>query len=64
MCYNDCEFFKFNPLEGDGRCTLFKKSICPSEKIFFYCIECDEEYELSVDTTICPICGCDELIEA
>lgn len=21
MCYNECEHFRFNPMEGEGRCV-------------------------------------------
>lgn len=33
------------------------------ENVFFYCLECDEEYDLPEDTIACPICNYDDLRE-
>ena len=32
MCFDSCNNFKFNPLEGDGSCTLPKDGNCPMEE--------------------------------
>ena len=32
MCYNQCSFFSFNPMTGDGKCTLKKGETCPMEE--------------------------------
>ena len=63
MCYNDCVYFKFNPMTGDDSCKRPNDGCCPDEIESFYCIDCDEEYQLPEETEACPICGCDELIE-
>lgn len=33
------------------------------ENVFFYCLECDEEYDLPEDTITCPLCNYDDLRE-
>jgi len=63
MCYNDCEYFKFNPMTGADKCVRPNDGPCPDEIINLFCVECDEEYEMIIGDDICPVCGCDELIE-
>jgi len=31
MCYNNCQYFRFNPLTGKDRCLLPKGEQCPDE---------------------------------
>ena len=33
------------------------------ENVWFYCLVCDEEYDLPEDTIACPICYYDDLRE-
>ena len=39
-----------------------KDDIAP-ENVWFYCMECDEEYHLPEDSITCPICDYDDLRE-
>ena len=32
MCYNSCSYFSFNPMVGDGKCTLPKAEVCPMDE--------------------------------
>ena len=46
MCYNNCEHFRFNPMEGTDRCVRGKNP-CPAE-ICADCLEIEcvcEEWE-------------------
>ncbi len=32
MCYNTCNHAKFNPLEGEGSCSLPSNKTCPMDE--------------------------------
>lgn len=32
MCYNNCNNAKFNPVEGEGSCSLPEDEICPMDE--------------------------------
>lgn len=32
MCFNQCNNFKFSPLEGEGSCTLPSDADCPMDE--------------------------------
>lgn len=32
MCYNSCQYFHFNPMTGDDKCTLPKGEDCPMDE--------------------------------
>jgi hypothetical protein len=63
MCYNACEYFKFNPMDGTDRCVRPNDGPCPDELASVYCKKCEEEYELPEGSETCPVCGNDELEE-
>lgn len=53
MCYNNCEYERYNPITGECRCVR-RKNPCPEEAII--CPYCDwvmprGEYKE------CPCCG-------
>jgi hypothetical protein len=33
MCFNSCSYAKFNPLEGEGSCTLPSDKTCPMDEV-------------------------------
>ena len=32
------------------------------ENVWFYCPDCDEEYNLPEDQIACPLCDCDQMV--
>ena len=44
MCYNTCNYFSFNPMTGDDKCTLPKDADCPMDEEVekSNCFNCDE----------------------
>lgn len=63
VCYDQCQFFRFNPMTGEDSCKRPNDGYCPDEVKEMFCTECQEEHEILIGNDICPACGCDELIE-
>ena len=55
--------YQVNVKQGNKSSVKFHQSddIQP-ENVWFYCPDCDEEYNLPEDQIACPLCDCDQMV--